>query len=62
MQVRLHCVLNNLQEVHSPAQYADCVKQREEEAFRIAEGQWIARLGTLDTQGGINSLDERSKL
>ena len=38
------------------------VKQGEEEALRIAEGQWIARLGTLDTQGGINSLDERSKI
>ena len=28
------------------------VKKGEEEALRIAEGQWISRLGTLDTQGG----------
>jgi hypothetical protein len=38
------------------------VKQGEEEALRIVEGHWISRSCTLDTQGGINSLDERSKI
>ena len=38
------------------------VKQGEEEALRIVEGQWISRLGTLDTQGGIHFLDERGKI
>ena len=38
------------------------VKQGKKEALRIAEGHWISRLCTLDTQGGINSLDERSKI
>ena len=37
-------------------------KHGEEEAVRIGEAQWISRLGTLESQGGLNSMDERSKL
>ena len=32
-----------------------------EEVLRIAEGHWIFRLGTLESQGGINSMDEQKK-
>ena len=38
------------------------VKPGEDEALDIAEGCWISRLCTLETQGGINSLDERTKI
>ena len=38
------------------------VKAGEEDALGIAEGFWISRLGTLQSQGGINSLDERKKI
>ena len=37
-------------------------KDGEEEALAIAEGNWISRLGTLDSQGGLNSKDERRKI
>ena len=38
------------------------VKNGEDEALNIAEGHWISRLATIETQGGINSLDERTKI
>ena len=38
------------------------VKAGEEDALGIAEGFWISRLGTLQSQGGINALDERKKI
>ena len=38
------------------------VKEGEDNALEIAEGHWISRLGTIDSQGGINSLDERTKI
>ena len=39
------------------------VRHGEEEALRIAEGHWISRLGTLESQGGgISSMDERKKI
>ena len=38
------------------------VKVGEEEALQIAEGHWISRLGTMETQGGLNSLDERTHI
>jgi hypothetical protein len=47
---------------HLSLQIIAGVKQGEEEALRIAEGQWISRLCTIDTQGGIHFLDERGKL
>ena len=37
-------------------------KHGEEEAVRVGEAHWISRLGTLESQGGLNSMDERSKL
>ena len=37
-------------------------KDGEAEALAIAEGNWISRLGTLDSQGGLNSKDERRKI
>ena len=38
------------------------VKEGEEDALEIAEGHWLNRLGTIESQGGINSLDERTKI
>ena len=38
------------------------VKEEEQEALEIAEGAWIARLGTMNTMGGLNSRDEVKKL
>ena len=37
-------------------------KEGEAEALAIAEGNWISRLGTLDSQRGLNSMDERRKI
>ena len=37
-------------------------KDGEAIALAIAEGNWISRLGTLDSQGGLNSKDERRKI
>ena len=38
------------------------VKEGEEEALMIAEGIWIARLATMEGQGGLNSKDEKKKM
>ena len=38
------------------------VKHGEDEALDIAEGHWISRLATIETQGGINSLDKRANI
>ena len=38
------------------------VKHGEDEALDIAVGYWISRLGTILTQGGINSVDEEAKI
>ena len=38
------------------------VRHGQQEALEIAEGHWISRLGTLQSQGGINSMDERKKI
>ena len=47
---------------HLTLQIIAGVKNGEDEALDIAEGHWISRLATIETQGGINSLDERAKI
>ena len=37
-------------------------KNGEDEALAIAEGHWISRLATIETQRGINSLDKKAKI
>jgi hypothetical protein len=36
-------------------------KKGEDQALPIAEATWITRLGTLDEQRGIHSMDERRR-
>ena len=38
------------------------VKEGEEEALMIAEGNWINGLATMEGQGGLNSKDEKKKI
>ena len=47
---------------HLSLQIIAGVRHGQQEALEIAEGHWISRLGTLQSQGGINSMDERKKI
>ena len=51
------CGLNNFS-----LQIIAGVKEGKEEALEIAEGIWIARLATMQGQGGLNSKDEKKKI